>query len=263
MSASLNLRRTSMPPAGGPSLTVLGRLVLPPRPSAPGVRTRVAVALASEPMRWGVQRALALAPELDSEAVEPRDASGRLTGADVLRTMHQAPHGVLLLGAEVTGPDAFEVLTRVRQEAPAVRVVLVAASSGPELPLRALALGAAGHIEGGAGASAFREAARAAGRGERVLSAVLAEALAARVHMDDPAGGRFAPPLNGTAPAGMTARQFQVLRLVGRGLATAAIASELALTESTVRTHKAALRETLGLDGDAALARYALDHGLR
>lgn len=253
MSAALNLRRVAIPPVGGPSLTILGRLVLPPRPSAPGVRTRVAVALASEPMRWGVQKVLALAPELQATAVEATGAS--LTGDDVLAAVRVAPHGVLLLGDGVAGPDAFEVLARVRAEAPRVRVVLVSAARGPEGPLRALALGAMGHLDVGASASAFRDAARQAARGERVVSAVLAEALAemaaARGEEEDVPG-----------PQVLTPREFQTLRLVARGCSAAEVARELTVSESTVRTYMSALRRKLGLRGTAALVRYALDHGI-
>ena len=68
----------------------------------------------------------------------------------------------------------------------------------------------------------------------------------------------------GQAPgaASLTGREFQVFRGVAAGLSTGEIAADLDVSASTVRSHKAEIRAKLTLSGDAAIARYAVDHGL-
>ena len=240
-----------------PALRVLGRVVVPPRPpgpeapapgapapASPSVTTRVLVALASAAARHGA-RSFLDAPGLDA-AVLPA------SGEAVLAAVRARPPVVLLLSSETRGPDAFEVLGRLRAEAPAVRAVLLTDGERPPLALRALAAGAAGALDASAGPEAFRRAVRRAARGERVLSDRVRDAL-----VDAHAGGSPGAP-----HAGLTLREFQTLRGVARGLSTTEIADDLGVAPSTVRSHKAAVRDKLGLSGDAAMARYAVDHGL-
>ena len=68
---------------------------------------------------------------------------------------------------------------------------------------------------------------------------------------------RPAPP-----PAGLSAREVEVLRLVAQGLSNAAIAQRLFLSPRTVKSHVANIYGKLGVDNRAAATRYALDHGL-
>ena len=156
----------------------------------------------------------------------------------------------------------------MRASAPAVAVVLVSDDECPDVPLRALAFGAAGHLDARSGPDGYRAAVRTAARGEPVLSAVLAEALAAQARTaatgvsEAPAGYGAPRDADASPLATLTDREFQTLRLLGRGMSTAAMAAELALAESTVRSYKAALREKLGLTGDSALALYARDRGM-
>lgn len=170
----------------------------------------------------------------------------------MLEAVRRDPPDVLLLGAETTGPDALDIVARLASEAPDVRVVLLTAGERATLALQALAAGASGHLDAGAGAEAYRHAVRQAARGERVLSPSVRNALVERTTR----------PAEPSRPASLTAREFQVLRLVARGLGTAAIGLDLNVSASTVRTYKAALRSKLGLDGDAALARYAFDNDI-
>jgi DNA-binding NarL/FixJ family response regulator len=193
--------------------------------------------------REGVRQFLSTAADLNVDL-------SATTGAEVLARARALPEGVLLLDASVTDPDAFEVMSRLRSEAPSLRVLLLSSTDAPEIPLRALEFGAAGHLDGRADRAEFVAAIRAVARGERYLSPVLREALITRS-----GGGETGAP-------GLSPREFQVLRLVAQGLDTEAVASALAVAPSTIRSFKARLRDKLDLTSDVALARYALDHGV-
>ena len=60
----------------------------------------------------------------------------------------------------------------------------------------------------------------------------------------------------------LTAREVEVLRLVGRGETNAEIASSLYIGEGTVKTHIGHLFTKLGLRDRAAAVVFAFDHGL-
>ena len=63
-------------------------------------------------------------------------------------------------------------------------------------------------------------------------------------------------------PAGITAREAEVLGLLGRGMANREIASQLYLSVSTVERHLATIYRKLGLHGRVEAARYAVANGL-
>jgi len=73
------------------------------------------------------------------------------------------------------------------------------------------------------------------------------------------------PPATATNPAGLSAREMEVLGLIARGRSNQEIAEELFLSVRTVERHISTIYEKLGAHGKAARAAataYALKHGL-
>jgi two-component system, NarL family, invasion response regulator UvrY len=62
--------------------------------------------------------------------------------------------------------------------------------------------------------------------------------------------------------AGLSDREFQVLRLLASGKPVSAIGDELALSVKTVSTYRARLLRKMGMRNNAELTRYAIEHGL-
>ncbi len=64
-------------------------------------------------------------------------------------------------------------------------------------------------------------------------------------------------------PAGLSAREAEVLRLVADGLTNAQVADRLFLSPHTINAHLTAIYAKLAVPSRAAAIRFALDHGLR
>ncbi len=65
-----------------------------------------------------------------------------------------------------------------------------------------------------------------------------------------------------TYPAGLTAREVEVLRLVARGMTNSQIAQELVLSEKTVATHLTHVFNKTKSENRAAAAAFAMRYGL-
>ncbi len=63
-------------------------------------------------------------------------------------------------------------------------------------------------------------------------------------------------------PAGLTAREVEVLRLVAEGLSDAEVAERLYLSRRTVNTHLTAIYRKLDVSSRSAATRFAVEHGL-
>ena len=70
------------------------------------------------------------------------------------------------------------------------------------------------------------------------------------------------PPTRPAYPAGLTAREVEVLRLVAAGLTNSQVAARLFVTPRTVNAHLTSIYTKLGVAGRAAAIRFALDHDL-
>jgi DNA-binding NarL/FixJ family response regulator len=60
----------------------------------------------------------------------------------------------------------------------------------------------------------------------------------------------------------LSAREREILALIGTARSTAEIGRELGISPYTVRRHVANLSAKLGVSGPKALTRYAIEHGL-
>ena len=65
-----------------------------------------------------------------------------------------------------------------------------------------------------------------------------------------------------TYPAGLSAREAQVLRLVAAGMTNAEVAKDLFLSSRTVDWHVGSIYRKLGLHSRVEATRFAAEHGL-
>jgi DNA-binding CsgD family transcriptional regulator len=63
-------------------------------------------------------------------------------------------------------------------------------------------------------------------------------------------------------PAGLSAREVEVLRLVASGMTSAQVASELFISPNTVNRHLQSIYGKLGVSSRAAATRFAAEHRL-
>jgi len=68
--------------------------------------------------------------------------------------------------------------------------------------------------------------------------------------------------LPGALPAGLTAREVEVLRLVAIGKSNPAIAAELVLSDKTVARHLSNIFGKIDVSSRTAAAAYAFEHRL-
>lgn len=154
--------------------------------------------------------------------------AGTLAEAAECLARDPAPSLVLL---DLSLPDSrgVDTLRRLREAAPLARIIVLSADDRPETVLAALDAGAAGFIPKTAKAE--------------VLGGALRTVLAGGVFV--PEG--LAAPAEAPAEPPLTTRQMEVFRGLVDGKSNKAIARELELSDSTVKTHVQAIYERLGI----------------
>ena len=172
-------------------------------------------------------------------------------GTEALAMIKEHAPDVALLDYRMPGMDGAQIAAAVRRDELATRVLLVSAYDESAIVYHALQQGAAGFLPKESSRADIVNAVLNCARGRDVLSPDLAAGLASEIR-------RRAEP---TRPV-LSPREREVLELIARGRSIPAIAGELYLAPSTVKTHVQRLYEKLGVGDRAAAVAEAMRQGL-
>jgi DNA-binding NarL/FixJ family response regulator len=179
-------------------------------------------------------------------------------GGEVVAAVEATAPDVVLMDVRMPFTDGVQATTRLRQRGDSPPVLALTTFDDDEALAGMLRAGASGFVLKGVPAEDLQRAVRAvAGGGAWLDPAVTARVLAIyRSAPAAPAGGRD------QELDALTARELEVLALIGRGRTNGEIAAELFVSEGTVKTHVNHLFTKLRLRDRAAAVVFAYDHGL-
>ena len=162
------------------------------------------------------------------------------------------PPDVVVMDLKMAPIDGIESIRRVRALYNDIEVVALTSFGEEERVHAALQAGASGYVLKDSDADDVAVTVRAAHRGELQLDPVVARSLLSSLHRprdDDPISE-------------LTSRELDVLRLVAAGKPNKLIATELAISERTARTHVSRILHKLHLSSRTQAALWAIREGL-
>jgi two-component system, NarL family, nitrate/nitrite response regulator NarL len=207
-------------------------------------RVRVIVGDDHPLFREGVVRALTSSGSVD--VVGEAD-----DGLAALELIKEHRPEVALLDYRMPGMDGGQVAAAVRSNELPTRVLLLSAHDESAIVYQALQQGAAGFLLKDSTRSEIVKAVLDCAQGQDVVAPSLVGGLTAQIRQ------QAAP----SAPV-LSAREREVLNRIARGQSIPAIAGELYVAPSTVKTHVQRLYEKLGVSDRAAAVAEAMRQGL-
>jgi len=165
---------------------------------------------------------------------------------DLARVLRRKRPQALLFDYDALGPNGESLIASLRRTAPATRILVMATRAGSKRVGRVLHAGASGLVGKQIGFETLMRAIHAVARGEGWANRrTTARAL-----------GQLTIRL--PAPKDqLTRRERQVADGVGQGLRNKEIASQLEISQKTVKSHLNRIFRKLKLDGRVALSRLA------
>jgi DNA-binding NarL/FixJ family response regulator len=203
------------------------------RPAAP---VRVLLADDHGAIRAGLRLMLEQAGDV-TVVGEAADGAAAVTNARALRP------DVVLMDIRMPGTDGIEATRRITAEGLA-QVVALTTFDLDEYLFGVLRAGAVGFLLKSVGAAELVDAVRRVAAGDGILAPEVTRRVLASVAAPLPAPAGGAP-----APAGLdqlTARERQVLVLLGEGRSNAQLAEALTVSETTAKTHVSRVLAKLG-----------------
>jgi DNA-binding NarL/FixJ family response regulator len=196
-------------------------------------------------VRAGYRRLLADEPDLHVVAEHANADSAHAA----LLALPEGAVEVMVLDLSMPGRSGLDLLRRVRQRWPALRVLVFSMHDSPAMVAQALAAGAAGFITKSSEPALLVDALRRVARAEL---AVLSPDIA----------GAVVSPAAAAPQQRLSAREFEVLRGLVEGLTVDQIAERLHLSGKTVSNYQTQIRQRLGVVTALDLLRYAQQHRL-
>ncbi len=179
-------------------------------------------------------------------------------GGEVTAAVEATAPDVVLMDVRMPFTDGVQATRRLRQRGESPPVLALTTFDDDEALAGMLRAGASGFVLKGVPAEDLQRAVRTVAEGGAWLDpAVTARVLV--IYRSAPAAATGGPDQELDA---LTARELEVLALIGRGRTNGEIAAELFVSEGTVKTHVNHLFTKLRLRDRAAAVVFAYDHGL-
>lgn len=160
------------------------------------------------------------------------------------------PPDVFVTDLSMPGCGGLELIRRVMLRAPAARVLVFSMHDSPLLVRHALEAGARGFLTKASAPDCLVVAIRALHAGKRHLGPDLPASLLQPRE----------PQHEAERLATLSAREFEIFRLLAQGHTSGECAQVLRLSPKTVSNHQTLIKEKLGVVTSAALAHLALRH---
>jgi two-component system invasion response regulator UvrY len=171
-------------------------------------------------------------------------------GAEAYRQFCALKPNVVVMDIALPGVSGIEGTRRIIAREPSARVLVFSMYEDAIFVRRAMEAGAMGYVTKASAPHVLVEAVDTVASGKRYLSHDVAQTLA----------------LSGLEPQSsaheLSAREFEVLKLLVQGHTLNDIAEQLGLNQKTVANHQSTLKQKLGAESTAQLFRVASRLGL-
>jgi len=197
-------------------------------------------------VREGVRQILSSAFQADF-----REAGDARVALEVAR---RNPLDLILLDVTMPGRSGLDILGELQAAQPNTPILVLSTHGEDQFARRVLRAGGSGYITKASVPNELIRAARKVLTGGRYVSESLAEQLAGVLQRGNSPSG--------AAHESLSAREFEVLRMIALGKSGKEIAAELCVSFKTISTYRTRLLQKLDLRTNAELVQYALREGL-
>jgi DNA-binding NarL/FixJ family response regulator len=174
---------------------------------------------------------------------------------EAIRMVADHQPDVVVMDIRMPGSSGLDACQEITRRWPDIKVVMLTSFMDDELIFQAIQAGASGYVLKQVGNESLIKALGAVRRGEALLDPAVTQRVLQRVRETE-------TDREAAAFRDLSEREMEVLSLVAQGKSNGEIASDLYLSEKTVRNHVSAILSKLALTNRIEAATYAVRHHL-
>ena len=206
---------------------------------------RILVADDHEVVRKGLVKVLA-------ETLQPIKVDEARNGQEAVSKVWKGEYDLVVLDIKMPGKSGLDVLKEIKQHQPKLPVLILSMHPEEQFAIRAIRAGASGYLTKECAGDELVLAIRTALKGERYISASLAQILAGELDSDSE------KPLHEI----LSDREYQVMLMIASGKTVGTIAKELCLSVKTISSYRANILLKTRMKNNAEITHYAIQNKL-
>src|SRR4051812_5120981 len=173
---------------------------------------------------------------------------------DVIDRVNTSEFDIVICDLSLPGRSGLDVVKQLKEIRPRLPVLILTMQPEEHYAIRALKAGAWGYLNKSDGAEVLIPAIQRVLQGRKYISEHQAEQLAA--NLGEKNEGTTQPH------NGLSAREFDVFKLIVEGRSVSDISQQLSLSPSTISTHRARILAKMNMRSNADLVKYAFQNKL-
>ena len=173
-------------------------------------------------------------------------------GNEAMELILKNTYDIVLLDISMPILNGLQTLKLIKKHNNKLPVLMLSMHSEEQYAMRSMKAGASGYMTKETAAQELVVAIRKINDGRKYISKEVAELLATDLYHEDEKD----PHEN------LSDREFEILKMIARGLTTKAIAAELIISPKTVSTYRSRILEKLDLHNNSDIIHYVIDYKL-
>ena len=196
-------------------------------------------------VREGLKRIINETPDIKTAA----EAS---SGEEAMDLIYKNKYDLILLDISMPKQNGLQTLKLIKKHDKTIPVLMLSMHSEEQYAMRSIKAGASGYITKDTASSQLVTAIRKINKGRKFISSEVAELLTTDIfHNEEKEPHEY-----------LSDREFEILKMIGKGMTTKHIAEELSISPKTVSTYRRRILDKLNMRNNSDLIHYVIDYKL-
>ena len=196
-------------------------------------------------VREGIKRIINDTPDIKTVA----EAS---SGNEAMDLIWKNKYDLILMDISMPGRNGLQTLKLIKKHDKTIPVLMLSMHSEEQYAMRSIKAGASGYMTKDTASSQLVTAIRKINDGRKFISKEVAELLTTELYHDNEKDPH----------EHLSDREFEILKMIGKGTTTKSIAEELLISPKTVSTYRSRILDKLNMRNNSDLIHYVIDYKL-
>ena len=196
-------------------------------------------------VREGIKRII-------DDTLDIRTLAEASSGKEAMDLIFKNKYDLILLDISMPKQNGLQTLKLIKKHDKTIPVLMLSMHSEEQYALRSIKAGASGYMTKDTASSQLVTAIRKINKGRKFISKEVAELLTTDLYHDDEKDPHEY----------LSDREFEILKMIARGMTTKTIAEEISISPKTVSTYRSRILDKLNMRNNADIIHYVIDYKL-